>query len=565
MSTLAGTPAARRRRADGDRGFTIVWSALLLTTLMLMAAFSVDVGSWYGRATQIQRGADAAALAGVVGMPNLTLATDRALEVAAKNTFVDGVDGIDITVTSPSARRLKVCIKDNHVPAHFGRVVTDEIAIDRCATAEYTEPILLGSPQNYLGSGNLNPSWTGTVPAGANVRQHFWLSVNGYCTAKEEGDFYLSRYDGTSNETPLGCGAEALPTSSSYSEPNPDYNGAGYVYAVVAPHGRSNHIDLQFYDIAYCPDGSSASASSPIDEKLIASGSQITTYIRVRYPDTNGTPFNLQDDDLMWEGSVASGANNCPRYYRTWWSPSNADGVRGPRNNGGRPLRIKTSDAPTSPSHNNRYHIEVWTQREPNSFGFNNFAIRANIQSRSGRRCDVRGYAQCPQVSGETAMSVFADAPTSTATFYLAQIGNGYAGKAMVINLWDPGEGGQELRVFNPDTGDSNSDAWPFRWRTAPPDTLSPGWTNDYVLNVSGTGPQPGPGGTRYGTGKFNDRNVEMLIPLPSNYAASRGGWWRLRYSFGAANPNCAPTSPVCDRTTWMVRVVGDPVHLTRD
>jgi hypothetical protein len=48
---------------------------------------------------------------------------------------------------------------------------------------------------------------------------------------------------------------------------------------------------------------------------------------------------------------------------------------------------------------------------EPNSFGFNNFAIRANIQSLSGRRCDKRGYDQCPQVSGETALSVFAFLP----------------------------------------------------------------------------------------------------------------------------------------------------------
>jgi len=553
----------RLRRPDGERGFTLVWSALLLTTLMLMAAFSVDVGSWYGRATKIQRAADAAALAGVT-QPDLADATVEALRVARKNGFIHGVDDVTIDVTKPNPRRLKVTIVDSDVPAHFGRVVKDRITITRSATAEYTEPILLGSPQNYLGSGDMTPTWTGTVPPGANVPQNFWLSVNGYCTAKEEGDYFLARYDGTSNEDPLGCGSEALPTSSSYSEPNSDYSGAGYTYAVVVPPSRSNHIDIEFYDMAYCPDGASASASSPIDEKLIASGSQITTYIRVRYPDNDGTPFVIDDDDLMWEGAVTSNPVNCPTYFRQWWTPSNLEGVRGPRNtSGGNPLRITTSDAPTASGQPDRYHVEVWTQREENSYGFNNFAIRANIQSLSGRRCDKRGYDQCPQVSGETALSVFADAPTSVATFYLAQIAPSYAGKGMVIGLWDPGEGGQEIRVFNPDTDSGDGSAWPFEWRTS--DNLFPNFTADYRLDVSGTGPQPGPGGTRFGQGKFNDRLVEMKLQVPSDYAAADGGWWRLRYRFDADNPTCRIAGRVCDRTTWMVRIVGDPVHLARE
>lgn len=522
---------ARRR---GDDGFVVVWTSLLLVVLMLMAAFAVDVGSWYSRAAQVQRAADAAALAGVVHMPgNFSAAERDARAEARRNGFRHGTGGITVDVQPhpTSARKLIVEVIDAHVPAYFGRVVRNEISIRRRAIAEYTQPILLGSPHNYLGSGNLTEAnrWSSPAPPAAERKpQNFWLSVNGYCTAKEEGDLLLAKYDGNSN--PLGCGPEA-PTS--YSEPNQDYNAGGYVYAVVMPPVRTRAHVIQFYDMAYCPD-----ATKAIDVKLNATGTQVTTYLRVRAPDTNGTPFNLADDAEIWSGMVTSAA--CNTYAGKWRDPS------------GGQLAI-ASGAPSG-----RYHVEVWTQPEPQSFGFNNFAIRVARKSNgtgggnNNPRCDVRYDASCPQVSAETAMSIYASAPGETASFYLAQIGGGYAGRAMAIGLWDPGEGGRRIRIHNPDAGNA---AWPFTWRTPPPDTLSPGWTGTTALDVSGTGPQPGP--NRYGTGRYNDRMVQMVAQLPAGYVASGGGWWRISYEFGTSN--------VTDRTTWMVRVIGDPVHLARE
>ena len=45
-------------------------SALLMLPLLAFAGFAVDIGYWYTHANRMQRAADAAALAGVVWMPN---------------------------------------------------------------------------------------------------------------------------------------------------------------------------------------------------------------------------------------------------------------------------------------------------------------------------------------------------------------------------------------------------------------------------------------------------------------------------------------------------------------
>ena len=51
-------------------GFVLLKFALLLVPLLLMVGFSVDVGYWYNRTAAIQKAADAAALAGVVWLPD---------------------------------------------------------------------------------------------------------------------------------------------------------------------------------------------------------------------------------------------------------------------------------------------------------------------------------------------------------------------------------------------------------------------------------------------------------------------------------------------------------------
>ena len=94
-----GRPArpARPTRSGGrrDGGYVLAKFALLLVPLLLMTGLSVDVGYWYNRASDIQKAADAAALAGVVWMPG-DPASARAAAVATLHK-----NGIDTSKVQP--------------------------------------------------------------------------------------------------------------------------------------------------------------------------------------------------------------------------------------------------------------------------------------------------------------------------------------------------------------------------------------------------------------------------------------------------------------------------------
>ena len=122
----------------GENGFVAVFVSLILIIVLIFAAFTVDFGSWYTRAGELKRAADAAALAGVVWMPEFDLAQQYALEAAAKNGFVNGVNNISVTVQDipNNNRQLKVTIRDNKAKQFFSRLVTGNQSIGRTSTAE---------------------------------------------------------------------------------------------------------------------------------------------------------------------------------------------------------------------------------------------------------------------------------------------------------------------------------------------------------------------------------------------------------------------------------------------
>ena len=115
-SRVITTDFARRQG-----GFVLLKFALLLVPLLLMVGFSVDVGYWYNRTAAIQKAADAAALAGVVWLPDLDKAEDYALEAAARNGFVDGVDqiSVDVSQVQGNEHQLRVRITDPSVGSYF--------------------------------------------------------------------------------------------------------------------------------------------------------------------------------------------------------------------------------------------------------------------------------------------------------------------------------------------------------------------------------------------------------------------------------------------------------------
>ena len=128
-------------------------TALMLIPLMLFAAFGVDLASWYARISELQRAADAAALAGAVWMPNVGTATLSAEDSLRSNGIVHGQDDIEVIIErGRTVNSLRVTVTDTNAQRWFSSVVmTGPERLSRHAEAEYNLPLPLGSPLNFFG------------------------------------------------------------------------------------------------------------------------------------------------------------------------------------------------------------------------------------------------------------------------------------------------------------------------------------------------------------------------------------------------------------------------------
>jgi len=515
------------RGQDGERGIVLVWMAIMLVVLLAMAGFAVDLGSWYLRSSKLQRAADAAALAGVVWMPEDPVSAQAAAMAALQK---NGIDTAKVTVTYPpptSAQQFRVQLSDPAVPTFFSRPFLSTVHETRSATGEYITPVPMGSPRNTFGSGNLLPS--------PNT-ENFWAAVSGWCSGRENGDLRQPAYDQTFVSGAWTCGS-TLPA-------NGDYDSTGYVYAIDFASTPGQNIAIDVYDPAYNATGSNADNS-------LKSGSTITTTYTV-YGHT-ASPFD-------------SPTSTTPLYSRTF-----ASGTTGQNSW----VNLYTLSAPTA----GRYYLQVQTAaNEANSYGSNGFALRAHpataVWNNSTSVCttipgDPTYSSSCPQIHGVDDMSIFANQTGSSASFYLAQVDPVYAGKTMKVDLFDPGEGASKLEILDPNGNPVN-----FDWTTpcgtvngvtiAAPSgascngsTHTAGANNVAYLDVSGTGTQPY--SNLSSTSKYSDRTISAFIKLPSDYTGAYGTktWWRIRYT--------TTTGTVTDRTTWSVSILGNPVHLVTE
>jgi hypothetical protein len=502
---------------DHERGFVAVFIALVLVIMLVFAAFTVDFGSWYTRSAEIKRAADAAALAGVVWMPEFDQAQQYALATAAKNGFVNGQNNVSVTVEDVpnNNRQLRVTIRDNKAKQFFSRLVTNSQSIGRSSLAEYVLPVPLGSPKNTFGTGSL---------LSGSDRENFWAAVSGYCAGHESGDKKLSKYESYSTSSSTSA---CQPTGSPSSDD--DYDAEGYLYAIDLPQNASS-LKLDVYDGEYNRDGSTV----PQDGELVNNQTITTTY---KIYDRNPTPLDLSNLTLINTVTVST---NDASYTNQW-------------------VRLNTWNNPQA----GQYYVRVLTNAGgteiTNSRGSNGFSLRAFTGSSFSTCTTITGSANysasCPQVHAVSDMSIFANLSGSTADFYLAQIDPIHAGKTMRINLFDSGEGASSLQILDP-----NGNPAAFNWSTpcSPPTPPTGGCSGtasgaNPSLDVSGTGTQPYTG--LQSSSKYNDRFITIDIPLPTNYSTVYGGkvWWKVRYNVGSS-----PT----DRTTWSVNIVGDPVHL---
>ena len=231
----------RRTRVKGEKGYVLIMAALLLLPLLAFTGFAVDIGSWYTYANRMQRAVDAAALAGVVWMPNDEKAEQVALETAKANGFDDAATNVQVTITPVGNRRLRVYIHDTNVNRYFSSLFVNAVDIERQALAEYVQSVPMGSPDNSLGN---DPEKWGA--SGYN-RPNYWLNVASPLSSKVNGDQYTA---GDCNGTFTGC------SNSSASGVNLNYSEDGYFYRLtVDTKPASGDLRVQAFDPAFLQVG----------------------------------------------------------------------------------------------------------------------------------------------------------------------------------------------------------------------------------------------------------------------------------------------------------------------
>lgn len=502
-----GLPLGRRRRRD-ERGYVLAVSAIIMVPLLAISGMATDIGGWYAEGAKMQKAADAAALAGVVWLPDLSKATAVANETAKQNGFDPALSNITIVVGQLSNQDLRVSITDTDAPIFFSKFFMSSMTIKRESVATYVLPVPLGSPRNFFGTGNLYTS----DPEG------MWGSINGWCAPKEQGDPFAVGWQGNWPSSGQVCPGS---TANSQYIANP---GQQYEYLINVPAGRILPIVVHLYSPA-------KTTSSPDNND----GSNMTTTFTLKSPDN--TPFD--DSDNPTTSCTGTGQSN-PRSY----------GHNEVDNDATIFLASGWSAFCTIPSSavSGKYVLGVKTlQSETGSSGSNQYSVMASY-SGLGVACDSRTDVTCPTVVGRNWISVLATSSSSNARFFLAEIDPIHAGKQMEITLFDPGEGGNYIQILDP-----NGNPVTFDYRTA--DNAAGLSGTGTQLDVSGCSGWAQVGANRSSQCRYNERFVILTVDLPANYATAYSArWWKINYVFSSA---------VTDRSTWAVRIIGDPVHIS--
>ncbi len=488
------------KRFNDEHGAVLPLVGFMLALLLGVAAFATDLGWFYLTANRAQKAADAAALAGVIYMPDgfSTSATTAAVGVASSNGFVDGADGVHVTVSRVTdehgadlPHELEVSV-DVEVPTFFLRVFgKDTQEITRSSTAQYLPPLPMGSPGSTFGNDPNSDTWVG-----------FWANIHGTYTDTRMGDAFSSWCpDGS------GSGYGCAGTS------NPSYRDTGYVYAVDVPEGTSKftvyamdlalHQQTGDFDHKRTGDGNDCNGCTGMGQTVIAT---------VYYPDP--TPLDLSDNIPVENCTVIKHPEGPEDEHAAYvWEPicnlvDPAAGIY--------PLQIR-----------------VDTPKIQDDTGLNRYSLK------------VSGVGETPRLYAIGDMSIFNNISGSTSDFYLAQVDTSYHGKTFVVELYDPGDAASNVSNIISFLGPDGS-TWTDGCTISTRDEVTQAWSS--LLSHSAGDPC-----TIDATRPAHDYNGQWLqvkFQLPGDYV---GGWWKVHYDYSGTTQ---------DTTTWRAYMLGNPIHL---
>ena len=516
--------------SGGEAGYVLATTALLLIPLMIFAALAVDVGGWYSKATQTQRAADAAALAAVVHMPNETNAAVAALEVAASNGFVDqpGCDDLPCNPASfPQVVVSKVGNEQVRVDiftlgeVYFGGVVIDEneLAIQRFATAQYVLPVPMGNPTSALGVGT---DFTNGAPA------NYWLRAMTECEGRATGDFV-----GAGG----GCSGGVAQNS------NPNHRDEGHTFIVDVPADGNYTLQAR----TTCFDR--------------ASRDQANAGMRFRFFDADDTA--IDDNDNVLQPPLVDvqinrpGTGTCAANGSDWsigFEPAPWVDIAPIFAKGRYVLQAKNTDF--AAARRSLYSLRIVPSGTTTNW----------VCTRLGPTAS----ATCPNIFAKKYLTAYTDAAMFPAgeigltRLYLAEIDEIHEGKTMHIELFDPADGIESVRIVDP-----HGDYVDFDWHSI--DCSSYGYRcgthADYGSPAAPISQTCDQGGVLVSclkqdlpTINFQDRTLLIVLDLDGYECQEVAGepencWWQVEYEDNNASSS--------ETTTWGVSIIGDPIRLT--
>lgn len=577
-----------RRSRGRDGGFVLVWAALTCTVLLGMAAFAIDVASWNLNANRQQRAADAAALAGVVFLPDgQSTAQSTALTTAQADGYVSG----EVAVAPVPGRltQLQVTVTRT-VPAVFGGVFgMNGVTIRRTAVAEYEGPVPIGSPSNGFGNqprvqcvasdfpgGATDPDYQACLTkqeaswVAASAAGQFWTHVSGPQRPKSQGDAFQSMVCATSD---AGC-----PTLNH----NSDYRSEGYLYTLRVPSTTRGRLSVQAFDPAMvdvgnlCDRNLTGASTIPAsrvpdaryryaagvgafctgDEANGASTTNVTTY-RLLRPDA--TPWTMSDNviqpgcTLQFSGFLGAlsarldpanasyttklaDGRTVAQVFRQWVDLCTVN-IASASDTGDWILQIRTNAPLGQPSA---------VDTNVGSDG-NRFALRAAITSGSGPT--MTGTAAGMQIFASGRLGIYANASGADTRFYLAKVLPDAKGRRLALQFYDTGDAAQAGTLIIRPPAETYGTNGTFSGciysgpNAAAQTQVSSACTVTNLQSSAG----------------YNGQWMTLSVPIPDDYhcdsSSADGCWIKVQFAY--------PTgTSVTDTTSWQANIEGDPVRL---
>jgi hypothetical protein len=596
-------------------GQAIVIIALAGTLMIAGVGLAVDVVVGYLYSVATERAAAAAALSGVVFMPDQfnsfsavpagsrNDAWDRAIDEAKRNGYdpQDVANGISVTPSRVTGHpnRLQVTVARN-TPVFFMEIFGFRpYQVSKTAVATYLPPISLGEPGSQLGSsiGDLGRT------------RFLFMRTEGWGIDRGQGDAYTPNPAGSSDVHQMSYANQTEPWDGTLAD------RGGYDFRIVIPAGGPGGV-IQVYNAAFAPDGWGA-AANPCDNNNQVPANRTCSpggnnfFHEDDGPFSYGTPssfatmryslFRVSNIFIRSSDQLLAQLTVYPVDARNWRNASAQYLIRGgptlgqtvtQQYSGGLPtnmliyhnwvdvtsysgtqdnglVNLRTTSALSAYQAGGglqagTYRLRVdtldnmgatFTSTSTSSHkGYALRAVKADVGQTACATCDVAGWNEI------CLFTPFAAGPGGSFSTSLFQLPPDYAGLTVTIDIWDVGDilsstGFVRINILDPNGAVATSPHGIHIYDLGNQrSNLATGLYSTY----------PGTAGTTtasfvaQGPGVSADnRWVHVEIPIPSTYNPPPGQyWWSMQYQAGAG-------TVAIDTLTVAVGLKGGPVHLT--